>query len=87
MTVTLTWRRLPGATRILSAAPGLLGEIGGCYYLGGGQYRAWASIAGELISAHHTSYPGAMRLLERQLDRRSIGLFGDDDVEFVVVPD
>jgi hypothetical protein len=83
MTLVLTWRRLPGATRVLSAGAGLLNEIGGCYYLGGLQYRAWAIIRGELISAHRGSYAGAMRALERQLDRRSIALFGVDILRFV----
>lgn len=61
---------------------GAEGELGRCYRAGKRQWEAWAEVRDERLS-HFGSYPSqAMERLEAELDRRSIGLFGVDEIEF-----
>jgi hypothetical protein len=47
-----------------------------------GRYFAGGIIKGSFVAHYSGNIHKAMRLLERELDKRSIGLFGVDVVEF-----
>ena len=90
--ITFTWRRIQRAKH------GVLWElwhadncVGRCFYLSGSNHyacRAAAPVKGGVVLTDY--YAGtasaARKALERDWDKRSIGLFGEDDINFEVTP-
>jgi hypothetical protein len=97
MTLVLTWERadLPWcAPRWVLVAPGYSspyrgeldrqpGTIGHCAHHGGRRWRAEAQTGWDQCArADGGTQRTAMRRLEVELDKRSIGMFGVDDITF-----
>lgn len=59
------------------------GESASCRRHGVGKFIANAFIGGRYLSHVARTKASAMARLEKEIDRRSIGLFGVDDVTFV----
>lgn len=58
-------------------------RVGVCSYYGKRTWRACFFIGYDNIWVQAGTAAKAMRLLERELCKRSVGLFGADDLEFV----
>lgn len=62
--------------------------IGQCFYMPGSRnYRCAASApvkGGVVLTEYYAkTLPAARKALEQDWDKRSIGLFGDDDIQFL----
>jgi hypothetical protein len=85
--VKLTWRfyvdPIFGGAFALDGLPD--GSVGNCHYqVAKRQFIANACVGGQYMFACAKTWRKAIAALNRTLDKRSIGLFGEDVVEFAV---
>ncbi len=93
MSLTMTWRShrdliFGDAWEIVDIPIAQVGEahIASAYKRGDGTWHAHAFIKGRYLSHCGSAAKTAMRRLQKEIDRRSIDLFGEDVVWFVGGP-
>jgi hypothetical protein len=84
MVMILTWKKQEDAIfgNIMWLRGLKEGESATAYRRGSYRYHAHAFIGGRYMSHCARTVQSAMKRLEAEIDRRSIGLFGVDDVTF-----
>lgn len=82
LTWTLHHSPLTGKGLLLTGLPE--GASASVYFgFGDGRFVAHAFIGGRYLNHRAGTHDAARKRLEREIDKRSIGLLGVDDVEFV----
>ena len=81
----LTWRKtICPIFRVRYDLEGLPNGDSGTAYHSNGRYVAQAYISGRYLRHRAGTMQAAIKRLNREIDRRSIGLFNVDDIDFRV---